>query len=324
MADQKGEHRRENLVQRVAVICKKTTALHRAFDKLVDESAYSDRGIVMVYYAHVRHDCGGEDVYQTVAEHLTGTAALCREFAEEFGAGADGELVGLLHDLGKCTQAFQKRLLRDGPVVDHATAGALACVVKERENFCAAACVTGHHGGLQDFENIKTDRADDATLCGRLKKGIREKYLEHCGESGVSLTSDFLSAAPDPYQDPLTASFWTRMLYSCLVDADFLDTERFMQSERERGRGENLEVLLLKLQVYIARWQKPQTELNRLRGEILNTCLNSGSKAKGIYILTVPTGGGKTVASLAFALRHAVEHKMWHIIYVIPYTSIFL
>lgn len=272
----------------------------------------------MHYYAHVRRDSGGGEVRQTVAEHLAGTAVLCREYAEAFGAGADGELAALLHDLGKCTEGFQNRLLHDGPVVDHATAGAAACAM--RGNLYAAACVAGHHTGLPDVGNPRTDQPGDATLCGRIKKGNEEQSLLCCGESGVTLPPKFRSAAPE--KDLLQASFWTRMLYSCLVDADFLDTERFMQGERGRGVAEPMETLLAKLEAYIAPWQNPQTDLNRLRCEILNTCLNAGNKAKGLYTLTVPTGGGKTVASLAFALRHAVAHGMQRVIYVIPYTSI--
>lgn len=178
----------------------------------------------MQYYAHTRQTEAGETVYQTVAEHLTGTAALCREFAEAFGAGADGELAGLLHDIGKCTEGFQTRLLHDGGKVDHAAAGAVACAM--RGNICAAACVAGHHGGLPDFGSMRMDQAGEATLSGRIKKGIAGQYLERCGESGVSLPTAFVSAAPR--RDMLQMSFWTRMLYSCLVDADFLDTERFM------------------------------------------------------------------------------------------------
>ena len=92
----------------------------------------------MPYYAHIRQDENGETIYQTVAEHLTGTAALCREFAADFGAEADGDLMGLAHDLGKCTDAFQKRLLEGGPVVDHTTAGMLTCIRMKRPS--AAAC----------------------------------------------------------------------------------------------------------------------------------------------------------------------------------------
>ena len=86
----------------------------------------------MPYYAHIRQDENGQTIYQTVAEHLTGTAALCRKFAADFGAEADGDLMGLAHDLGKCTDAFQKRLLEGGPVVDHTTAGMLTCIKMKR------------------------------------------------------------------------------------------------------------------------------------------------------------------------------------------------
>lgn len=272
----------------------------------------------MPYYAHIRQGSAGEPIYQTVAEHLTGTAALCRGFAEEFGAGADGELAGLSHDIGKCTEGFQNRLLHGGQIVDHATAGAVACA--KLGHLFTAACVAGHHGGLPDFGNHRINPAESMTLSGRLKKGIKEQYLEHCGESGVILPTGFPSTIPE--QDRLMASFWTRMLYSCLVDADFLDTEQFMQGARGRGGAESIEALLVKLEAYIAPWQNPQTDLNRLRCEILNTCLNASCQSKGLYTLTVPTGGGKTVASLAFALRHAATHGMRRVIYVIPYTSI--
>lgn len=267
----------------------------------------------MEYCAHISDD----GRRQTVAEHLTGTAALCRAFAGAFGAEAEGELMGLAHDIGKCTDSFQKRLLEDGPIVDHATAGAVACAQLLRT--CAAACVAGHHSGLSDLGNPRTDRAGDATLYGRLKKGLEDRYLDRCGESGAALPQ----IPPEtPERDLWKLSFRTRMLYSCLVDADFLDTERFMNGERGRGGYDDLPTLLKRLEDYIAPWQNPKTELNRLRCKMLNACMDAGSKPKGIYTLTVPTGGGKTIASLAFALRHAAAHDMQRVIYVIPYTSI--
>lgn len=272
----------------------------------------------MPYYAHIRQEGAGTPAYQTVNDHLTGTAALCRGFADAFGAGADGELAGLTHDMGKCTAAFQNRLLHDGPIADHATAGAIFCA--KLGDLFTAACVAGHHSGLSNFGNIKTDQSGEATLFGRLKKGIEEHYLERCGESGVILPSAFSSNAPQ--QNELQLSFWIRMLYSCLVDADFLDTERFMRGKRGRGEAEDIETLLAKLQAHIQPWQNAETDLNRLRCEILHGCLSSGNKAKGLYTLTAPTGSGKTIASLAFALRHAAAHKMRRVIYVIPYTSI--
>ena len=274
--------------------------------------------MVLQYYAHVRESANDNKKYQTVAQHLTGTAELCRGFAAAFGADADGELAGLAHDIGKCTEEFQNRLLNDGPIVDHATAGAMACAV--RGSRYVSACVAGHHGGLPDFGNMRTARKDDGTFYGRLLKGRDEQCLGRCGDSGVTLPPPTVSAAQK--LDPLQASFWRRMLYSCLVDADFLDTERFMNGDPGRGGYDDIPTLLARLQAYIEPWQQPKTELNRLRCEILNACLSAGSKPKGIYTLTVPTGGGKTVASLAFALRHAAEHRMQRVIYVIPYTSI--
>ena len=115
------------------------------------------------------------------------------------------------------------------------------------------------------------------------------------------------------------------MLYSCLVDADFLDTEQFMNNGTvQRDSGENMDVLLEKLQNYIAKWliNRNDTTIDGRRSEILRNCLEMGKSSKGLFQLTVPTGGGKTVASLAFALQHAVENHMDRVIYVIPYTSI--
>ena len=263
----------------------------------------------------MRESANSNKEYQTVARHLTGTAELCRGFAAAFGADADGELAGLAHDIGKCTEEFQNRLLNDGPIVDHATAGAMACAV--RGSRYVSACVAGHHGGLPDFGNMRTARKDDGTFYGRLLKGRDEQCLGRCGDSGVTLPPPTVSAAQK--LTPLQASFWMRMLYSCLVDADFLDTERFMNGDPGRGGYDDIPTLLARLQAYIEPWQQPKTELNRLRCEILNACLSAGSKPKGIYTLTVPTGGGKTVASLAFALRHAAEHRMQRVIYAIQY-----
>ena len=210
----------------------------------------------MDYYAHVSEDGFRR---QTVAEHLTGTAALCRAFAGVFGAEAEGELMGLAHDIGKCTDGFQKRLLEGGPIVDHATAGAVACARLLRTG--AAACVAGHHSGLPDFGNLKVDRAGDATLYGRLKKGLEEKYLERCGESGAALPQ----IPPEtPERDLWKVSFRTRMLYSCLVDADFLDTERFMNGERGRGGYDDLSTLLKRLEDYIAPWRRGFTSSTKI------------------------------------------------------------
>lgn len=118
--------------------------------------------------------------------------------------------------------------------------------------------------------------------------------------------------------------FFIRMLYSCLVDADFLDTESFMAEEAlERGGGDTIAVLEARLQTYVSGWVPPKTELNREQCAMLTRCVEQGElESPGLFTLTIPTGGGKTVASLAFALRHARVHGLRRIVYVIPYTSI--
>lgn len=266
----------------------------------------------MKYLAHIAED-GRE---QTVLEHLKGTAELCGRFAAPFCSEELGRMTGLAHDIGKYSEAFQKRL-HGGVIVDHSTAGAFEC----RRNRPVSFCIAGHHGGLPDGGG-KAD-VGQATWWGRLNKAMAgglEPYSAWKKEVD-------LSPAPLPQysgRDWLTAAFFIRMLYSCLVDADYLDTERFMEGhEVERGGGASISELNEKLDRYIADWFPPKGELNTCRCAILEQCMNQGIVHEpGLFTLTVPTGGGKTVDSLAFALRHAREHGFQRIIYVIPYTSI--
>lgn len=264
-----------------------------------------------MFYAHICED--GRT--QTVEEHLQGTAQRCSQFAARFGEAERGALLGYAHDIGKTSYEFQKRL-EGGPKVDHATAGALECA-NVREVF-AACCIAGHHGGLPDFGNMRTDPAGAATLVGRLKKGMQKKIPQYHWDGMLP------SGGTDPgFRDNYTRSLWVRMLYSCLVDADYLDTEAFMASApAERGGYDSLPVLLERLNAYIQPWFPARNELNGYRCQILKQCLDAAAQPQGAYSLTVPTGGGKTVASLAFALKHAVALGMDRVIYVIPYTSI--
>lgn len=268
----------------------------------------------MEFLAHISDD--GRK--QTVQEHLEGTARLCSEFAAAFDAAEQGYLAGISHDIGKYTEAFQRRL-RGGPKVDHATAGAMECA---KAGFGqAAVCVIGHHSGLPDMGNERTDQPGDATFYGRIKKGLMGGIEPYKDNWPGKLPKT--APAPASARSGFSGAAWTRMLYSCLVDADYLDTERFMQPYKlSRGGYDGMERLLGKLEKHIEKWANPENEMNKYRWEILSECLRCGEKPKGIYTLTVPTGGGKTVSSMAFALRHAVAHGMKHIIYVIPYTSI--
>ena len=255
---------------------------------------------------------------QTIAQHLSGTASLCAGFAAAFGAKDQGQLAGLAHDLGKYSAAFQRRLQGSEERVDHASAGAAECC-KLEQNFAAFA-VLGHHGGLPDGGG-KGDHYEEKTFFGRMKKAALGKLEPYdAWQREIALP-----AIPQrEFSSRLEEMFFTRMLYSCLVDADFLDTETFMAGTApERGKGDPMEVLEGKLQAYTASWFPPESQLNRERCKILERCINQGEiQRPGLFTLTIPTGGGKTVASLAFALRHARVHKLRRIVYVVPYTSI--
>lgn len=270
----------------------------------------------MKYYAHIRQLEDGRVLYQTVQEHLEGTAALAERFAAAFGAASQGRIAGLTHDKGKYTDGFQNRLLHQGKRVDHSTAGAVECA--RMGQIPAAFAVAGHHGGLPEL-GTRGDGPDSGTLMGRIKRGAPDPVApEYAREITLPAAeySDFCN------KNILTDFFYVRMLFSCLVDADFLDTEAFMREKRTSG-AQPMTELLARLDRYVAPWFPPKNALNRQRCEILSACRERGRReAQGLFTLTVPTGGGKTVASLAFALEHAVAAGMQRIIYVVPYTSI--
>ena len=233
-----------------------------------------------------------------------------------FGAEEDGYLLGLLHDIGKYSDAFQRRL--DGGVrVDHSTAGTKeACA--HGVGYLALA-IAGHHGGIPNFGS-RADTKNDATLSGRLKRDL-EPYDDWKTEVTLPPVKPFNMRE---FNTGFRLSFYIRMLFSCLVDADFIDTETFMDGAlAPRGNYDALPALLNRLETYIAPWYPPKTELNRKRCAILDACKASGSTAApGVYTLTVPTGGGKTTAAMAFALTAAVQNCMSRVIYAAPYTSI--
>lgn len=169
---------------------------------------------------------------------------------------------------------------------------------------------------------------DASTLFARLNKSLTGKMDPSNWRSEQDpITGDVLPVwfkqVPRPRMGFVNAMY-TRMLFSCLVDADYLDTEAFMTCEEvERDRGEALSVLLEKLRSYVEPWLAVEgAGLNRIRSDLLRACLQGGEREQGLYTMTIPTGGGKTVSSLAFALSHAMQHGMKRVIYVVPYTSI--
>ena len=254
---------------------------------------------------------------QSIEAHLKGTGELAETFAAEFGAAANGKLCGLAHDIGKYSDEFQLRL-RGGKKVDHATAGAIECF-KIKAAF-EAVCVIGHHSGLPNVGHKDADTTEGQTFFGRKLRaeqgGIPDYRKNWNGH--IALPQDYFR----PSGRGFATAFYIRMLYSCLVDADYIDTETFMNGDAGRGNYEPLSALCDKLTAYISKWNNPTREIDILRQKILNSCIEKASAPRGIFSLTVPTGGGKTVASMAFALNHAVANSMKRIIYVIPYTSI--
>ena len=267
----------------------------------------------MTYLAHI----AGDGRKQTAAEHLNGTAERCALFAAPFGAEELGRLAGLSHDLGKYSMEFQRRLA-GGPKVDHATAGAFACWRMGQP--LAAFAAAGHHGGLPDG-GTQGDSPDAGTFWGRMKRAERG-MLPDCSPWTEEIALP--SPAPPPCgAEPLSLMFFTRMLFSCLTDADFLDTEAFMDGSPRPEHPAPLDDLWERLQRHISGWFPPQGELNSRRCAVLEQCIRMGkTQPPGLFTLTVPTGGGKTVASLAFALAQARARGLRRIIYVIPYTSI--
>ena len=254
---------------------------------------------------------------QSIEAHLKGTGELAETFAAEFGAAANGKLCGLAHDIGKYSDEFQLRL-RGGKKVDHATAGAIECF-KIKAAF-EAVCVIGHHSGLPNVGHKDADTTESQTFFGRKLRaeqgGIPDYRKNWNGH--IALPQDYFR----PSGRGFATAFYIRMLYSCLVDADYIDTETFMNGDAGRGNYKPLSALCDKLTAYISKWNNPTREIDILRQKILNSCIEKASAPRGIFSLTVPTGGGKTVASMAFALNHAAANSMKRIIYVIPYTSI--
>lgn len=267
------------------------------------------------YYAHLSED--GRK--QLELAHLEGTAEICASFAAKFGEEALGRLMALLHDIGKYARAAQNRILHGGKKVDHATAGAYECW--KMNQMVAAFCIMGHHGGLPDMGG-QTDKGK-STFFGRINKAENHQLEPY---DAWKQEVEVPEVPKVEVNSALELDFLIRMLYSCLTDADFLDTEAFMSNGQvERGGGEAISVLADKLDCYTEGWFPPSNELNTQRCAILRRCMEQGQDAQqtpGLYTLTVPTGGGKTVASLAFALHHAKTHGLERVIYVIPYTSI--
>lgn len=269
----------------------------------------------MDIYAHTKENCDPEQ-WQPLSEHLQEVADRAAGFAEAFNAAEWGRIIGLTHDIGKHSKAFQNRLTGENKKsADHKGIGArLLSEWGGVVGRIGAYCIAGHHGGLPDYYGTEHGKS--------LEKLVQEAAAL---PDGVANPLEALQppALPFALQHPFEAAFFTRMLFSALVDADFLDTERFMDPEKSSWRvpGPGLEELATALDRRLAGLDT-SGPINALRTEILHHCRNKATLPPGLFTLTVPTGGGKTLTSMAFALDHARRHGLRRIVYVIPYTSI--
>ncbi len=275
----------------------------------------------MEYFAHSTNS-PDKSTWQPLDVHLTGVARLAEGFALAFKADEWGKYAGLLHDSGKATGEFVKRLEGRSLKVDHMTFGArMAQSNTGKYGLLLSYVVAGHHGGLPDGGE------QEGQLHYRLKHNTIPADVTLIPESDIQQEL-VIPFRPDKDRAGFSLAFFTRMVYSCLVDADFLDTEAFTTPDKHAARPANTPEVMNSLKdaldahlAHLAENAEP-TKVNGIRQQILTHCRAKAVLKPQVFSLTVPTGGGKTLSSLSFALDHAVANKLRRVIYAIPFTSI--
>ncbi len=288
----------------------------------------------MEFYAHSGHLDDKSD-WQRLPHHALAVAELAAKFAAPFGLERAARLAGLLHDLGKYTLAFQRRLEGGNDPIEHSTAGAAHVLGLARMGSVdflltqlVAYCILGHHAGL-------ADRIGDSGFDDRLARFAADKRLVPHEAWRSELEIDATKLFPEGFRQAddkaaggFQLAFMARMIFSCLVDADFKDTEAFYSGIRGPLRDRSWPSLQSMLPQFISAFDthmggmNKDGALNRLRADVLAHVRARARGPRGLFTLTVPTGGGKTLASLGFALDHAKAHGHSRIIYAIPFTSI--
>lgn len=286
--------------------------------------------------AHVRQLPDGVWEIHSLDEHLRGVEKLAGEFATHFNSEQWSSLAGLWHDLGKYSDEFQHYIKTvsgydaeahiEGKAgrVDHSTAGGIHAMRQlGAHGQLLAYLIAGHHAGLPDWHAAETGGKALSIRLGAEQDHLFDRIPAQAIPHDI-LTQAKPTTKPRGGADEL--HLWLRMLFSCLVDADFFDTEKFMDGDKAPSRNgyRTLLDLLTDFDQYMANKSASAeaTPVNAIRADILRQCREKASLKPGLYSLTVPTGGGKTLSGMAFALNHAVLHNKQRIIYVIPYTSI--
>jgi len=269
-------------------------------------------------------------------DHLLGTAKRAEIFANSFNSAEWGFILGLAHDLGKGRPLWQKYLYTKSGYDDeahlegkrgkipHAIHGAelVEKIFGKGIGRILAYCIAGHHSGLPDWSS--------AEGAGRSTLQYQKTQVRDLGDVDPvfidTIQKKKIGNPPWKFSKGIDMALWIRMLFSCLVDADFLDTEYYMQKDRATNRGgyNSISELLESLNLFFQKLdrQADDTKVNEIRRKIRDKCIQAAREEPGIFSLSVPTGGGKTLSTLAFALEHAKTHQLKRIIYVIPYTSI--
>ena len=279
------------------------------------------------YVAHKNESTG---LIQTVKEHSENTASLCREFAipelKDFLY-----VIGLLHDVGKFQESFGKRINGANIKVEHSTCGALAAkekyAIPDPMALMMEYCIAGHHSGIPDG-GFPNDDSSQSTLCGRLKRDF-EDFSEYKNElalpelNGLEWMKYLFKDCDNSMGNVIDKfAFLTRYAFSCLVDADSIDTADFCK-ERELPRklcadfSACLQIVDHKLNSFVCK-----TELQKARAALQNQAFQNIKQEAEIYLLNMPTGSGKTLASVKIALERALAKGKKRIIYIIPYNSI--
>ena len=271
-----------------------------------------------------------EDNWEPLVHHLSAVSEKAALFAQTFGCAAPAAVMGLMHDIGKCARTYQEYIRRPrdaggprGP--DHSSAGAREVRNLYGKEFgrMMAFGIAAHHAGLMDGSGHESSSLDS-----RLVKPVDDygDWRAHVGElpTLAALMDGCRRLQANAVDPSFSIAFLTRMLFSCLVDADFIATEAFYgQGVDPIERGGLLTAAHReKVRAHMALCRRDDTPVNRLRSAVLDHASCKAALPPGLFTLTVPTGGGKTLTSLSFAMEHAFAHDLRRIIYIIPFTSI--